>query len=191
MPCCCLAVLTWAECSKPAVCCLQPSTTEGSKTGWHCSHETCPKQKQLPFPACHAFSVDALRYMQALLENHMGMHVDNMRRFADTSPADRGSAWLPNARLPKRGFYRIKSLAASQLQKQPKSKPPSFRFLPCWQSARGKPTAFNSLSHSSAESVKDSELDSKVSVDVIVEDAEVLDAERHADLSPIRAPVDV
>lgn len=152
----------------------------------------CPKQTQLPFPACHVFSVDALRYMQALLANHMGMHVDNMQRFADTSPADRGSACLPNARLPKRGFYRIKSLAASQLQKQlKKSKPPSFRFLPCWQSVRGKPTAFNSLSHLSAESVKDSELDSKVSVDVIVEDAEILDAEGHADLSPIRAPVDV
>ena len=52
-------------------------------------------------------SIDAL-VLQGLLAEHMGMHLDNMQRFADASPADRSSAFLPNAHLPKRGFYRIK-----------------------------------------------------------------------------------
>ena len=70
-------------------------------------------------------------WVQELLQTHMGMHVDHMQQFADTSPADRSSMSLPNTHLPKRGFYRIKSVPASQLQKQSKSQPPSIRSLSC------------------------------------------------------------
>ncbi|KAL3149444.1 hypothetical protein ABBQ32_002237 [Trebouxia sp. C0010 RCD-2024] len=130
-------------------------------------------------------------YFQDLLANHMGMHLDSMQRFADTSPAERSSASLPDARLPKRGFYRIKSVAAGQLQKRPASKPPLLRILSCFGPMTGKAGSLNTLSETSTDSVKDSELVSKASLDSVAEDVENLGGQRHAESSPVRVLLDI
>lgn len=124
--------------------------------------------------------------MQELLKTHMGMHVDHMQQFADTSPADRSSVSLPNAHLPKRGFYRIKSVAASQLQKQPKSKPPSFRSLACLGFAK---TSKGSSSLGQPEAGSDAF--SKASVDSVKESVEEMEEDGHEEAAPARVPLNL
>ena len=121
--------------------------------------------------------------VQELLASHMGMHVDSMQRFADTSPADRSGVCLPDAHLPKRGFYRIKSVAASQLQKQSESKP-AFRIF----SFLGPKTSKASSSSSLTQSL---DMGSKVSLDSVVEDVGNLDGDESAEMAPVRVPLNL
>lgn len=116
----------------------------------------------------------------------MGMHVDHMQQFADTSPGDRSSVSLPNAHLPKRGFYRIKSVAASQLQKQSKSKPPSFRslaFLGVAKTSKGN----SSLGQPEA----DADAFSEASADSGKESVEEVEGDGHEEAAPARVPLDL
>ena len=129
--------------------------------------------------------------MKGLLADHMGMHVDSMQRFADTSPADRSSASLPEAHLPKRGFYRIKSRAASQLQKRPESKPSSLCMLSCFAPITGRAGSSKTLSQTSTDSMKDCELVSKASLKSVVEGVENLGGKHPAESLPVRVPLDL
>ena len=108
--------------------------------------------------------------IQELLATHMGMHVDSMQRFADRSPADRSGVCLPDAHLPKRGFYRTKAVGASQLQKQSESKP-AFCILSCLGPETSK---------ASSSSSQSPVLGSKISLDSVVEDVGNLDGDESA-----------
>ena len=125
-------------------------------------------------------------WVQELLQTHMGMQVDHMQQFADTSPADRSSVSLPNAHLPMRGFYRIKSVAASQLQKQSKSKSPSFRNLSRLGFAK---TSKGSSSLGLPEA--DSDAYSKASVDSVKESVEDMEGGGHEAAAPARVPLNL
>ena len=116
----------------------------------------------------------------------MGMHVDHMQQFADTSPADRSSVSLPNAHLPKRGFYRIKSVAASQLQKQSKSKSPSLRSLTSLGFAKT-----NKASSSLGQPEADSDAFSKASDDSLKETVEEMEGDGHEEAAPARVPLNL
>ena len=119
------------------------------------------------------------------------MHVDSMLQFADASPADRSRALLPGAHLPKRGFYRIKSLAASQLQKRPESKPSFLRMLSCFAPTTGKAGSSKTLGQTSTDSMKDCELVSKASLESVVQGVENLGGKSPAEASPVRVPLDL
>ena len=69
----------------------------------------------------------------------MGMSIQGMQQFADVNQGLAQGQSLPGARLPQRGFYRIKSVAASQIQKPRDSDPCSFRGL-SWLGAKGSKT---------------------------------------------------
>ena len=47
----------------------------------------------------------------------MGMHVDEMKRFAASDPQNREQQTLPGSHLPARGFYRIKSTGTTSTQR--------------------------------------------------------------------------
>lgn len=117
----------------------------------------------------------------------MGMHMDSMQQFADTRPAERSSEFLPDAHLPKRGFYRIKSVAASQLQKQPEPRPLSFRILSCLGSKTGKDSSSSTLSQSG----DDSDIVSKASLDSVKEGVEDLEGQGHEESAPVRVPLNL
>lgn len=123
--------------------------------------------------------------MQELLATHMGMHVDSMQQFAGKSPAERNSVCLPDAHVPKRGFYRIKSVAASQLEKQPEPRPSPFRILLCLGSKTSKASSSRMLS----ESGDNSDVVSKVSLDSVKEGIEDLEGQGQAESAPVRVPL--
>lgn len=54
--------------------------------------------------------------MQGLLSYHMGMSLANMQAFAKLPPEQRLREGLAGARLPARGFYRVKTVSRDQLQ---------------------------------------------------------------------------
>ena len=120
--------------------------------------------------------------MQELLETHMGMHLDSMQQFAGTSPAERSSMCLPDAHLPKRGFYRIRSVAASQLQKQLEPRAPTFRTLACLGFKTSKASSSSALS----QSEDNSDIVSKTSLDSVKEHVEDLKGHGHQELAPVR-----
>lgn len=124
--------------------------------------------------------------VQELLTTHMGMHVDSMQQFAGTSPAERSSLCLPDAHLPKRGFYRIKSAAASQLQKQPEPCPPPFRILSCL----GFKTSKASSSSILTQSGDNSDID-KASLDTMQEGIIDLEGQGHEGLVPVKIPLNL
>ena len=125
--------------------------------------------------------------VQELLATHMGMHVDSMQQFAGKSPAERSSVCLPDAHLPKRGFYRIKSVAASQVQKQPESRPPSFRILLCLGSKASKAGSSSTLSQSGDTS----DIASKASLDSVKESGADLEGQGHEESAPVRVPLNL
>ena len=77
--------------------------------------------------------------MQGLLEDHMGMSIQGMQQFTDGNQGLAQGRSLPGARLPQRGFYRIQSVAANQIQKRKGPDPCSFRGL-SWLGAKGSKT---------------------------------------------------
>lgn len=119
----------------------------------------------------------------------MGMSVDTMRKFADSEPADRDSDSLLGAHLPKRGFYRIKSVAAGQLQKQRAPGSCSFRGLSCLGCAGSKADS----SGTTPQDGEGSDIGSKVSLDSVGEDAvQSGDGQAgSADVAPVRMPLEV
>ena len=125
--------------------------------------------------------------VQELLASHMGMRLDSMQWFAGTSPAERSSVCLPDAHLPKRGFYRIKSVAASQLQKQVEPRALSFQILSCL----GSQTSKASSSSARSPSGDDSDTVSKRSLDSVQEGVEDLEGQGLKDSAPVRAPLNV
>ena len=119
--------------------------------------------------------------LQELLDVHMGMSVDTMRKFADSEPADRDSDSLLGAHLPKRGFYRIKSVAAGQLQKQRAPGSCSFRGLSCLGCAGSK-------ADSSGTTPQDGEGSDSVGEDAVQSgDGQA----GSADVAPVRMPLEV
>lgn len=56
--------------------------------------------------------------LQDLLQKHMGMHLSQMRQFTALSQGERLSQSLEGSYLPVKGYYRIKTDSARQLQRQ-------------------------------------------------------------------------
>lgn len=111
--------------------------------------------------------------LQDLLEVHMNMPVRAMRSFAQMSPADRGMQVLPGACLPARGFYRIKSVTPSQLQKASKT-PSSWWSLPFRFSKAG------ALDKIGQQQVSDSLVKVSIEEEVISESAPVNGLQKQA-----------
>ncbi|DBB14800.1 TPA: hypothetical protein ACH3X3_004409 [Trebouxia sp. C0006] len=57
-------------------------------------------------------------YIRDLLETQMGMQLANMQELASQPVRERHKSCMPEAHLPERGFYLIKSMQPSQQQRQ-------------------------------------------------------------------------
>ena len=86
---------------------------------------------------------------QVLLETQMGMHVDDMKRFASSNPQGRENQTLPGSHLPARWFYRIKSASTNrQKTSYARWKLLLLSWLPFWSAVPQQPA---DVSHASDE----------------------------------------
>ena len=122
--------------------------------------------------------------LQTLLETHMGMTLDAMQQWRDLTPAERGTQSLPGAHLPIRGFYRIKSINSSQLQKQ-RSTSVSFCGIPFWVSQKPQNDSSEDLSQPRVDAdLKESQLTANTALVQDAEDGQAVNAE-------VKLPVDM
>ncbi|KAA6426189.1 MAG: hypothetical protein FRX49_04041 [Trebouxia sp. A1-2] len=123
--------------------------------------------------------VEASPYLKGLLETHMGMPLEAMKRWRDLPPAERGSKSLPHAQMPPRGFYLIKRVSRSQLQKKQRRNGSSLWSLPLWGSKAVQTDSSKDLTHFGTESelVAQSSADQSETIEIGGEEAKGLSLE--------------